>query len=1122
MSTRLNRISVTSFLLMIAGIGSSYAQDVDEVALTFAFPAIGQVYVSAVFRGEQPMLPVSELLHLFLIKHNRTETNHGFRGAFPDKSMPWEIDPVKLTYTYNGEKKVLKADRFFLGETDLFVTPDLFLEIFKLSFVVNPYSLTLSMDKDIELPIEVYKKRQMLRKQLLSQAPENILRTYPMLYPRNRAFFAPGMLDYNVGFNRTQEFTQGTFGLNGGMEVLGGDIQAGMSGIYSNNDLRYDFSSVRWRYVFKGGTEPNGNPLISELNVGQLNLTGPTGLPVRGVSLSNNPLVPRRVLDIFAIEGTTTPDSEIELLIGGQLVDFTRADEVGYYRFNTPLTYGTVRIGLRIYTPQGEVIYEDRQLQIPFNFVPRGILTYNVQAGFQEVGRDSIGTAIVAHGDLSYGLTNNITLRVGANRLLEDDGFDISPYGSVSFRVLDQYLFNVESQPARFTRASASVMYSNNTSFNVQYTDFSDVSVLNLNGEQRTFNVNYFLPVTVWNRASGLRFGLDRAWFNDGEAINYQIDVNTRIGPIITRLNYREELGSRAELQQAGESNRLATAIMTYTIPRRPGLPVFVRGMFFRTSLRHDMKQLDATALGSLQFSQTVFKRGRLTLGYDRDILRKRNTFQVGFLFDFNAVRSATQSVTRYQDRELSSTFNQTFSGSVGADIRNGVIVPTNRDQVGRAGVTVRMFVDENSSGTYDKGEELISSKAVRLDQSSSMLIGSDGMLRITQLQSYWTYRLSVDVTALPDPNLMPLKEKFSFVADPNRFKLIDIPLYRTGTIEGYVYNEKNAGVFVPQPGLRLILHRVGDENPKPPIRTFSDGGFYAFGLIPGDYSLVVDSGQLRFMNVEQVPDTLKFTIRPLPEGDWIDTLEIKLRPARPDTLPEEEPKTLFALENKLGRKLKAAVMTFTESQELFYRGRLKDALAMVDSSLKSFSSDYALALKGSITYLMGNKKGALDLWALARAQNPFIEIPDTTILIVQQDSLWSVEDVSQQLASIDSSGTLDSVQSSYPELMLALEAELGVNLNASIAAFTEAQELFYRRRYEEAEEAIDASLNIFSTDHGLALKGSIAYLLGRRREAWQLWEEARERNPLIELPKTEILDRMISPVTETSLRNGR
>lgn len=1119
MSRALRISSILGIWLLVAGLPKAGAQEVDEVMLTFGYPSVGQVYVNAVFRGDQPLIAVTEILSLLYIPYERSANGFGFKGAYPAKGDKWEIDPLKFIVTSKGMSSTPNAGKFYQGETDLYITPDLFKTVFGFELTVNPYGLMLSLRSDNPLPVDERQKRQSLRQQLKDQAPENLLKTYPMLYPRKRAILGLGMLDYNLGIVSGTDYSQYTYNVNGGIEFLGGDIQGGVVGFKSNNSNNFNYNAIRWRYVFNSGLDPVKIPAISEISIGQLALTGPTGGNIRGISVSNTPLVPRRVLDLFAIEGITTADSEVELLIGGQLVDFTRADEVGYYRFTLPLTYGTVRIGLRIYTPQGEVLFEDRQLQIPFSFAPRGTLTYNMQLGFEENGDKTLQGNPVGHANAIYGITNNITVRVGANKGLDSTGTAFEPYGSLSARLLDQYLFNLDVLPNRFARASASVFYANNTSITAQYTQYAPTQDIKFNdGKLQESSFSYFLPVTVLKRASGFRIGADHIRYFDGEELRYQADVNTRIGQIVTRLNYREERITRADSVSAPK--RLLTSAFTYTIPRNPGIPVFVRGMFFRASLSYDMKRIDATALGTLQFSQTVFKKGRLTLGYNRDFLNQINLFQVGLLYDFNALRTANQTTIRQRGKTVVPNVNQTFSGSLGADLKNGAILPTNRDQVGRAGATVRLFVDDNANSKWDKGEEIISAKAVKLDQSANMYIGSDGMLRITQLQSYWTYRLTVDLMALPDVNLAPLQPKFSFVADPNRYKQIDIPLYRTGTIEGYVYRQRATGAKLePQPGLRLHLKREGDDDDiqREPLRTFADGGFYAFGLLPGNYTLLVDSGQLAFMGVQQEPDTLKFTIRALAEGDYIDTLEIRLVPRKADTTQTEEPPlTLAELERRLGDRLNKAVSGFIKSQENFYMGEYRLAYLQADSSLDYFYSDFALALKGSAAYLIGKKQEAWQYWSDARDRNPFIVLPDTSYLRSFTDTLTTGDRLARAPFN-----AVDSLPIEKAVLIADFEVKLGENLRKAITSFVEAQELFYRKRFVEAGLMVDSSLNYQITDHGLALKGSIAYVQGRRNEAIQLWLEARERNPHIILPDLNVLDRLMQPVAENT-RNAK
>jgi hypothetical protein len=265
-------------------------------------------------------------------------------------------------------------------------------------------------------------------------------------------------------------------------------------------------------------------------------------------------------------------------------------------------------------------------------------------------------------------------------------------------------------------------------------------------------------------------------------------------------------------------------------------------------------------------------------MGYDRQLALNQSQFQIGFLVDFNSLRSSSQ----FSKRTEGYSAQQSFSGSLAYESVGKTLIPSNRDQITRSGVTVRLFVDTNENERYDEGEEIVPAKAVRLDRSANILLGSDGLLRITQLQSYWKYRLDIDIAALPNPNLAPKLKSFSFVAEPNRFRAIDIPLYQTGVIDGVVFLEKD-GESQGQGGLRLILLKEGETEGEV-IRTFSDGGYYSYGLLPGKYTLEVDPKQLEFMQASSNPGKLEFEIKALADGDYLEEMNIILTINPPDS----------------------------------------------------------------------------------------------------------------------------------------------------------------------------------------------------------------------------------------------
>ncbi|MEP0710548.1 MAG: hypothetical protein ABJC55_01360, partial [Algoriphagus sp.] len=494
--TKVFPISLGIFLVVLLTIESAFAQKEPdgEVLLNFNYPAVGNVYLNGVFFGDVAFLPLGEVLSLLYIPNEKTSSGKGLQGAFPAKNDDWLIDPVTNELTIKGKTKTLNADTYYIGELDLYLHPDYFREVFGLTFTVNTYALSVSMVSEYSLPIDERKKRETIRQQLHNRQNQSE-NSVPLLYPRERKGVGLGVFDYNLNYTNTNLGNNLGMAFNLGMELLGGDLQGTYQGNYNQGNLLSNLSGLRWRYVLPGGLQPERNVGLASISVGQVSTTSFTnGANLVGVSITNNPVIPRLELDTFVIDGTTALDSEVELLIGGQLVDFTRADEVGYYRFNAPVTYGTVRLSTRIYTPAGEVIIQERQIQVPFSFLPKGFVGYNFQTGVAQFALDSLSDGLVTHADIAYGLTNAVTVRAGADRgeLFGDQ--EVYPVFGLSARIFQQYLLNIDALPDRYYRATGSVFYASNTSLNAQYTEYNPNSALNFRGQVRDANFNTFFP----------------------------------------------------------------------------------------------------------------------------------------------------------------------------------------------------------------------------------------------------------------------------------------------------------------------------------------------------------------------------------------------------------------------------------------------------------------------------------------------------------------------------------------------------------------------------------------------------------------------------------------------------
>jgi len=836
----------------------------EELMLEFRHPAIGQVYIGILYdyRREQVLLPVTELFSLLEINYQSDIRNFTLYGNFISSDNPYTINLAAMQVTVGRRNFPISADDFRIGEMDFFLSPKVFEDAFGLTFTANMLHLTLGLETSLTLPVQSRLARERARNRI--EDTPLLRENYPMGYPRKRALIDGAMMDYALSGNLAGQSQDLGYTLTGGFELLGGDLQGSLFGNLANNGMQsLDFNNLRWRYALRD------NPFLSGIMAGQVTTSGLQPYAIRGLSFTNDPIEPRRMYETFVVDGTTEPESEVELYVNERLTDFIRADELGYYRFDVPVTYGTTRLSLRIFTPSGEIKTVDRQMQVPFTFLPKGVVSYNVEAGVKEpFEADTLKGQIIAHGNIGYGLSRWLTASAGVEHIGDEFNPEIlSYYGSLSARIARQYLLNLDLAPNAFYRMSGSVMYTNNLSLNFIYTKFDGPGMFNARNATEEVAANIYLPFSFLGLVTGLRLGGEHIVISNSTITNYRADLNARLGRLNLRVNFRDNVFTSGSTSNFGDGT--LTTALTYTLSRAPGVPVYVRGMFIRGQVQYNIHS-NKMHLAELQLSRTVFKSGRLNLGAGYNFTNNSLDMQFGLTVDLNMIRLAT-TINAGNETVMA---RQGFLGSIGWDAPNRFLNLSNRQQAGQSAVSVLQFIDNNNSGTYEQGEPLLPYRGVTLDRTTAMQLGRDSILRLNQLQSYHLYNLSVNRNAIGNPTLVPLKTQFSFITDPNQHKRIEIPFYRGGVIEGTVMIKRN-GQQYGQGGLRLIINGKSSAFEQT-IRSFSDGRFYAMDIPPGTYTISVDPAQLGFLNAKQsLP--LEFTIRALSEGEYIEGLEILL-----------------------------------------------------------------------------------------------------------------------------------------------------------------------------------------------------------------------------------------------------
>lgn len=870
------------FALITPVQGQENSSRAREVYLTFQYRGIFNVYVTAYYKDDAFYLPVNELFNLLKIPHQVKQGTLTITGTYPDET-PFSINFKTLTATIGGEQQRLAPENLMIREIDYFMRPVVFERLFGLHFTTSFNNLTLDLTADHTVPAVAQYEREQKRQSLDSSRPLYERSHYPLKYGRSYSTLDGAFVDYNISAIYSNSSQLYTFGNSIGAEVLAGDVQGNLFGAFSSRQQSFTTSGLRWRYVNRNSS------LFSSAIVGQTSSEGITNRAITGVKISNKPIEPRLLFDRYVVDGTAPPQSEVELYLNNRLIDYQEADQAGNYRFVVPLTYGSTNYEIRIFTPSGNEIRRDSQIQIPFDYIPAGAIDYSISAGrLQDPIFGASERGYVTQARASVGLSNWLTASASTEYLSDYHTGLPSFTGTVNARLFSKYLLSLSANSKNFYRLTSSVVYSSGASWSLGY-DYNpgDSRLYNIGGRDHQARLNFFLPVQLGALPLNMRWMSTYQQTGSARFVRYRADLNTRVGQMNIRLGYQDQQAGDFRFRTTGASR--ITNSYTYALSRSSELPEFLQGMFIRGHVAF-LPGVERFEEARLQFSNELLQNGRIQLNFSRNFLLGYNAVGLNLTIDFNKIR--TNSTIRSSRSDISVT--QNFRGSVAFDSYGDRLLFNNRQQVGQAGAAVRLFVDNNNDGAYqDSVDAVINDPAVRISRAGGRTRVEDGVNYISQLLPYYRYDMEINRSALSNPLLVPEVENFSIITDPNQYKVIEIPFYQSGVVSGAVERVFPDSSRRPMGGLRLILESRYDTTAnrsayRETIRTFSDGSFYTYEVPPGGYRLFIDPEQLAFLDAQSQPDTLRFRIEARAEGDFVEGLQLSVLPRGFHEIPPE------------------------------------------------------------------------------------------------------------------------------------------------------------------------------------------------------------------------------------------
>ncbi len=837
-----------TILFLVVGAFSGNAQEIlpeyDELSVEMNIPNFGVLEIPIAVKGQEAYIPVENLFDFLKIKNETTAS--GIEGFIIHPDSTYQINPAENRISYKGNNFELRNDDYIQSPTTFYLRSQLFGQIFGLNTNFSFRSLSVSLETKKELPI--------IKEMRLQKMRENLNKVRGIVTPdtsiaRKHPIFKGGSLDWGVITTQQSEIENDnriTLGL--GTMILGGETN-----LMLNYSTRVPFDSrnqfYQWRYV------NNESKLFKQVTAGRIFTRGISSLfaPVSGVQISNSPFQNRRSFGSYTLSDFTEPRWTVELYVNNILVDFVQADASGFYTFDVPLMYGNTAVNLRFYGPYGEERIEERNINIPYNFVPKNELEYTLSAGVVE--NDELNR--FSRLNFYYGLSNSITIGGGAEYLSDVSSGEMMPFVNTSVRFASNFLFSGEYMYG--VKGEGLLSYRTPRNFQI------DLTYIKYDENQTAINYNYLeerklslsTPIRGKNFSMFSRFSINQIIMPNTEFTTAQLLLSGAIMGVSTNLTTYGIYNDRIN-----KPTIYSSLSQTYRLPQR---------FLFSPQVQYDFSRNQFNNL-IFELERPVFERGFLNLAYENNFLRNAHIFEVGLRYIFNFAQTSVTS--RIGNRNTS--FVQSARGSLMLDSNTGYVMASNRTAMSRAALTIIPFLDYNNNGIKDPMEPSV--PGIKLRNSFGNLTYNEDktILRITELQPYVDVLLEIDPVSLDNIAWRISNPRIMVHTLPNQFQEINVPVEVMGEVAGMVYLEDASGRRGQGRIIVNILNKNG--NIAASILSEGDGYFTYLGLKPGTYTAEIDKDQLTKLGYSVTSENTTFEILVDQYGYIVDTVEFILK----------------------------------------------------------------------------------------------------------------------------------------------------------------------------------------------------------------------------------------------------
>lgn len=1026
-------INLTRYLFLITSLltilpyGKLYSQDFpefDEIPVFLNMQGLGGWEINALIKNEDLYLPVTELFDFLKIRNVPSADRETITGFFINPDAEYKISRPESLISYQGRTFNLGPGDLIRTETNLFLRSSYFGSVFGLDCSFSFRSLSVTVRSKLELPLIREMRQEEMRRNIARlkgdvQADTTIGRTYPL--------FKFGMADWSV--ISTQEINGNTdtrLNLALGSMLAGGEATASLY-YDSSNPFSEKQQYYLWRFV-NNDFAPLRQVLAGKIHTGSI---ASIYNPVVGVQLTNTPTTYRRSFGTYNLSDRTEPGWIVELYVNNILVDYIKADASGFFTFEVPLVYGNSLVKLKFFGPWGEERTREQNINIPYNFLPVKTFEYTLSGGIVE---DTLSSRF-SRASVNYGATRSLTVGGGMEYLSSIASQPFMPYLNASLRLTSNLLLSGEFAPGVRSKGTLSYRLPSNLQLDLNYTWYDK--------DQRAIFYNYreerkatlSLPVKIGKFKTFQRLSV------------YQIVL-----PSSNKYTTGEWLIS-------GSIFGVNTNLTTYGLVIDDVKPYFYSNlsMAFRLPARFTLMPQVQYGYNEKQFFSTrvrlekhILRHAFINMSYEQNFKNDIKLAEVGFRYDFSFAQAGA-SVRQY-DKKIS--FTEYARGSLINDRKTRYLGTDNRPNVGRGGISVVPFLDLNNNGKKEPGEPKAFGLNLRAGSGRIEKSDRDTTIRILGLEPYTNCFIDLDPNSFDNIAWRLPKQTFSVAVDPDILKSVEIPISIAGEANGNVILQKEGEAT----GIGRIIINFFSDGGKPAgtVLTEDDGFFSYFGLTSGNYTVNVDTAQLRKLGMTSDPESRQFSIAGGIDGDIADGIDFVLKMIAPDSTPvrpaiKEVPPPAKDTTYMILHEVTEELYTITEDSWAIQIGAFRQrsrAEEFRDRLEKELGKEVQITIAGDYyrvrildlptraevdeNVIKLNKIGFKELWIIhliAKQQQRLLITRDDTLIGVREplreiekDSLLSIEKATIQLGAF-------RLRSNALEFMNSIKPSLGEKL---------------------------------------------------------------------------------------------